>query len=80
MHRSYEQKLARNIKNDSKSFYAYVGSKQNVRDMVRPLLETQHHGFLMAEDVNGYFSSVFTREDISSLPVPDDDTFQDLTI
>ena len=26
-------------------------------------------GFLMAEDLNGYFSSVFTREDISSLPV-----------
>ena len=25
----------------------------------------------MAEDLNGYFSAVFTREDISSLPVPD---------
>ena len=25
----------------------------------------------MAEDQNGYFSSVFTIEDISSLPVPD---------
>ena len=25
----------------------------------------------MAEDLNGYFSSVFIREDISSLPVPD---------
>ena len=24
----------------------------------------------MAEDLNGYLSSVFTREDISSLPVP----------
>ena len=24
----------------------------------------------MAEDLNGYFSSVFTRENISSLPVP----------
>ena len=24
----------------------------------------------MAEDLNGYFSSVFTREDIGSLPVP----------
>ena len=28
-------------------------------------------GFLMAEDLNCYFSSVFTREDINSLPVPD---------
>ena len=25
----------------------------------------------MVEDLNRYFSSVFTREDISSLPVPD---------
>ena len=25
----------------------------------------------MAEDLTGYYSSVFTREDISSLPVPD---------
>ena len=24
----------------------------------------------MVEDLNGYFSSVFIREDISSLPVP----------
>ena len=35
--RSYEQKLACNIKNDSKSFYAYIRSKQNVRDKVGPL-------------------------------------------
>ena len=33
--RSYEQKLACNIKTDSKSFYAYVKSKQNIQD--RPL-------------------------------------------
>ena len=25
----------------------------------------------MAENLNGYFSSVFTKEDISSLPVPE---------
>ena len=35
-----------------------------------------NQGFLMAEDLNGYISSVFTREDISSLPVPDA-TFQE---
>ena len=35
--RSYEQSLACNIKNYSKSFYAYVRSKQNVRDKVGPL-------------------------------------------
>ena len=35
--RNFEHKLAQNIKSDSKSFYAYVRSKQNVRDKVRPL-------------------------------------------
>ena len=27
-------------------------------------------GFLMAEELNMHFSSVFTREDTSSIPVP----------
>ena len=73
--RSYEQKLACNIKHDSKSFYAYVRSKQNVQDKVGPLEDSAGNivsqGFLMAEDLNGYFSSVFTKEDISSLPIAD---------
>ena len=34
--RHFEHKLAQNIKSDSKSFYAYVRSKQNVRDKVGP--------------------------------------------
>ena len=29
---NFEHKLAQNIKSDSKSFYVYVSSKQNVRD------------------------------------------------
>ena len=73
--RNFEHKLAQNIKSDSKSFYAYVRGKQNVRDKVGPLednfgnIVTQ--GFLMAEELNMHFSSVFTREDTSSLPVPE---------
>ena len=35
--RNVEHKLAHNIKSDSKSFYAYVRCKQNVRDKVGPL-------------------------------------------
>ena len=37
--RNFEHKLAQNIKSDSKSFYAYVRSKQNVRDKVGPLVD-----------------------------------------
>ena len=47
--RSYEQKLACNIKHDSKSFYAYVRNKQNVEDKVGPLEDSAgnvvSHGF-----------------------------------
>ena len=72
--RTFEKKLAGNIKNDSKSFYAYVRSKQKVRDKVRPLENNSENiisdRFQMAEVLNEYFSSVFTTEDISSLPVP----------
>ena len=72
--RTFEKKLAGNIKNESKSFYAYVWSKQNVRDKVGPLENNRGNiiseAFQMAEVLNEYFSSVFTTEDISSLPVP----------
>ena len=69
-------KLAQNIKSDSsRSVYAYVRSKQNVRDKVGPLEDNFGNiitqGFLMAEELNMHFSSVFTREDTSSLPVPE---------
>ena len=72
--RTFENKLAGNIKNDSKSFYAYVRSKQKVRHKVGPLENNRGNlisdGFQMADVLNEYFSSVFTTEDIRSLPVP----------
>ena len=68
--RTFEKKLAGNIKNDTKSFYAYVRSKQKVRDTVGPLENNSEniisYGFQMAVVLNEYFSSVFTTEDISS--------------
>ena len=65
--RNFEPKLAQNIKSDSKSSYAYVRSKQNVRDKVGPLEDnagnTITQGVLMADELNMYFSAVFTREE-----------------
>ena len=76
--RNFEHKLAQNIKSDSTttSFYAYVRSKQNVRDKVGPLEDNAGdiitEGIFMAEELNiMHFSSVFTREDTCSLPVPE---------
>ena len=52
--RNFEHTLAQNIKSDSKSFYAYVRRKQNVRDKVGPLEDNAGNiitqGFLMAEE------------------------------
>ena len=68
--RNVELKLAQHIKSDSKSFYAYERSKQNVRDKVGPLEDNAGDiitgEFLMAEELNIHFSSVFT-----SLLVPE---------
>ena len=68
-------KLAQHINSDSKSFYACVSSKQNVRDKLGPLEDNAGikitQGRLMAEELNMHLSSVFTREDTSSLPVPE---------
>ena len=73
--RNFEHKLAQHIKSVSKSFYAYARGKQNVRDKVGPLKNNAGNiitqGFVMAEELNMHFSSVFTREDTSSLPVPE---------
>ena len=72
--RTFNKKLAGNIKNYSKSFYSYIRSKLKVRDKVGPLENNRGNiisdGFQMAEVLNEYFSSVFTTEDISSLPFP----------
>ena len=49
--------------------------KQNVRDKIGPLEDNAGNiiteEVLMAEELNMHFSSVFTREDTSSLPVPE---------
>ena len=67
--RSYDKNLVCNIKHYTKSFYAFIRSKQNVREKVGPLEDNAGHiisqRFLLAEDLNRYFSAVFTREDIS---------------
>ena len=70
--RHFEHKLAQNIKSDSKKC---VRSKQNVRAKVGPLEDNFGNiitqGFLMADELNIHFSSVFTLEDTGSLSVPE---------
>ena len=61
-----------NIKQDSKSFFAYIRSKHKVKDVVGPLKDNDGlvitKGKEMADALNIYFSSVFTL-DKNNLPV-----------
>ena len=61
------------FKQDSKSFFAYIISKQKVRDVVGPLKDNDGlvitKGKEMADALNIYFSSVFTLEDKNNLSV-----------
>ena len=41
----FELKLANNIKQDSKSFYAYVRSKSQTKDTIGPLKNNLGNGF-----------------------------------
>src|SRR3989441_9563760 len=68
----FEQNLANNIKQDSKSFYSYVRSKQRSKVRVGPLKDSAGNivsdSGAIADLLNSYFSSVFTVENISSIP------------
>lgn len=69
----FELKLANNIKQDCKSFYAYVRSKQRCKDKVGPLKDDLGNVInsdkVTADILNKYFSTVFTKEDKTTIPV-----------
>ena len=68
----FEKLLAKGIKRDSKSFYAYVRSKNKTKVTVNQLGKTS--GELTVDDgevveqFNEYFATVFTEEDTASSP------------
>src|SRR6266516_6511134 len=68
----FEQNLADNIKQDSKSFYSYVRSKQRSRIRVGPLKDNAGNivseARAIADLLNNDFSSVFTVENRTSIP------------
>ena len=74
--KSFEEKLSRNVKEDSKSFYNYVRSKQKRKEMVGPLKKEEDNGEVIVDDVeaaetlNKYFSTVFTLEELGNIPEP----------
>ena len=65
--RKFEERLAENIKSDSKTFFRYVRSKVGSKEKIGPLKDDQGGSVdddkAMGEILNKFFSSVFTRND-----------------
>ena len=71
--RNFEKKLSKS--ENKKCFNSYVKSKLNSRVPIGPLKvnkETVSKNIDIANVLNGYFCSVFTKEDTSNIPVPRD--------
>ena len=72
--RDFERKIAENIKEDPKSFFAYTRSKMKTKDRVGPL--TDQDGKTVTDDqvganlLNQFFTSVFTAENVNKMPEP----------
>ena len=86
--RAYERKLAEEIKENPKSFWKYVRDKTNVKQGVSDLEKEDgtfaHTEEEKAEELNKFFSSVFTTEDVNDIPEPDlkhtGDTLNSITV
>jgi len=69
-----EWKLAKNIKQDNKSFFAYKKSKCKTKSQVGPLMDAMGRSLERIQDIvnefNDYFTSVFTVENTEELPAP----------
>ncbi len=72
--RAYEKKVAEESKHNPKAFYSYVKSKTKVAQGIPDLLmndETATTDPQKANLLNNFYTSVFTQEDKSSIPEPD---------
>ena len=71
--RNFEMKLANDIDTDRKSFHAYVRSRSKACSAVTSVIDengvTSVLPHDLAEEFNKYFTSVFTVEDASTVPI-----------
>ena len=68
----YERQVANNIKTDPKSFWRYVQSKTKTKDKIEAISDNtgnlQHLDSIKVTLLNNYFTSVFTKENLETLP------------
>jgi hypothetical protein len=70
--RKFEKRLADDKSGNSRPFYSYVKKKTKTRTAIGPLLDSEKKSITgekeMADLLNRFFSSVFTTEDLTSIP------------
>ena len=72
--RNLERKLAKNVKKNPKAFYSYLNKQSKSRSSVGPLKhndKTVSDDPGMADVLNKFFASVFTKENVTTMPVPE---------
>ena len=71
---SLKKRSSENIINNSNNFYSYVKSKQISKDKIRPLKNDRGEMIMKDEQMctvlNDYFLSVFTKDDVEYVPIP----------
>ena len=71
--RKFERNLAKEVKKSPKAFYSYLKTKTANKETVGPLKDGDvftSDDDKMAGLLNEFFSSIFTTEDVTHLPVP----------
>ena len=71
---SEEKRVASASKENPKEFFAYVNSRKPIKNNISPLKDLEGNlvtsDFEKAELMNKYFTSVFTTEELSTIPEP----------
>ena len=69
----YKKQVAENIKTNTKAFWNYVQSKTKTRNAVGSLIsetgDIVTDGLRKAQMLNNFFTSVFTKEDVTNIPI-----------